>query len=89
MLALFVARLHIRRDGDGFAVKVLAKRYASQMKQCRDDIRVARWNSLDCAFCYARSADEEGYVDVFFDAAAFTRRQLVLANVEPIVCCVD
>lgn len=89
MFALFVARLHIGCHWDRFAVKVLTEGYASEMKQCRDDIRVARWNSLHRAFCYARSANEERYVDVFFDTTAFAGRQPVLPNVEPIVCCVD
>ena len=50
---------------------------------------MARRNSLDSAFCDTRTADEEGYVDIFLNAAAFSRREAVLRDVEAVVCCVN
>ena len=59
------------------------------MKQRRHDIRMAGRNGLNGAFCDTGTADEEGYVEVFFDAAAFTWWEAVLRDVEAVVCCVD
>jgi hypothetical protein len=53
------------------------------------NISVARRNSLNSAFCYTRTTDEEGYIDIFFDAAAFSGWEAVLRDMEAVICCVD
>lgn len=44
---------------------------------------------MNCAFGDAGAPDEEGDVDVFFNAAALARREPVLPDVEAVVGRVD
>jgi hypothetical protein len=77
------------RHGDGLAIKVLAQRYPRELEKCWHDIRVRRGERLHRTLGHARSADEEGDVDVFFDIAAFAGWEAVLADVVAVVSCVD
>lgn len=89
MLALVVVSQLLLRDGDRLAVEVVAQRDTRETEDGGYEIRVARGNGLNCSFCDAGTPDEEGDIDVFFDAAAFARWEPVLPDVEAVVGRVD
>lgn len=89
VFALVVRGQELLRHGDWLAIEVVPERNACEREERGHNVRVRRGDSLHGAFGHARSADEKGYVDIFFNVAAFARREPVLANVETVVCRVD
>lgn len=89
MLALLIFGQQVRSNRDGLTVKVFPQRDTCKCKERRHNVSVRGWNGLHSALWHARTANEEGDVDVFFDVAALTRRKTMLADVVAVVSRVD
>ena len=89
MLALLVRGQHLLSHRNRLAVEIVAQGDSRKLEQRGHNVCVARGNGLDGALWNAWTADKERDVHVFFNVAALSRGQAVLADMEPIVCGVD